>query len=109
MWITDMGVGLEDPFDDVYGQQNLLFQEGLDPGNFALSEGQGQYVEYLRRCLAHDHTVKSVLNGLYVKAAWDYPWLLPDGHVTGTPANVYTDLFSDWLAERNGPWAACIY
>lgn len=108
MWITDMGVGLEDPFDDVYGQQNLLFQEGLDPGNFALSEGQGQYVEYLRRCLAHDHTVKSVLNGLYVKAAWDYPWLLPDGHVTGTPANVYTDLFTDWLAERNGPWAACI-
>lgn len=108
MWITDMGVGLEDAFDDVYGQQNLLFEDGMDPGNFALSEGQGQYATYLKRCLGHDHTVKSVLNGLYNKIAWDYPQLLPDGHVTGTPANVYTDLFVDWIEERTGGWAACI-
>ncbi len=108
MWITDMGVGLEDGFDQIFGQQNLLFQEGIDPGNFALAEGQGQYVEYLRRCLAHDHPVKSILNGLYIKAAWDYPWLLPDGHVTGTPADVYTDHFTEWVDEDDEPWAACI-
>lgn len=108
MWITDMGVGLEDSFDDVHGQQNILFQKGLDPGNFALSEGQGQYVKYLKRCLSDDHPVKSVLNGLYIKAAWDYPQLLPDNHTTGTPAGVYTDLLVDWIDERTDGWAACI-
>lgn len=108
MWITDMGVGLEDPFDDVFGQQNLLFQDALDPGNFALSEGQGQYVKYLRRCFENGHPLKSIANGLYIKAAWDYPQLLPDGHVTGTPADVYTDMFTDWVAEQSDSWAACI-
>lgn len=108
MWITDMGVGLEDAFDDIHGQQNLLFQDALDPGNFALSEGQGQYVKYLERCLAHDQPVKSMLNGLYIKAAWDYPQLLPEGHVTGTPAEVYTDLFTGWVDEQRDGWAACI-
>lgn len=108
MWITDMGVGLEDPFDDIYGQQNVLFQEALDPGNFSLSEGQGEYMKYLKRCLSHSHPLKSALNGLYIKTAWDYPQLLPDGHTTGTPAGVYTDLFIDWIDERTGGWAACI-
>lgn len=108
MWITDMGVGLEDTFDDIYGQQSVLFEEGLDPGNFALSEGQGQYVRYLRRCLSHKHSIKSALNGLYTKLAWDYPQLLPDDHITGTPAEVYTNLFIDWIAEQSDEWAACI-
>jgi arylsulfatase len=108
MWITDMGVGLENSFDDIHGQQNVLFREAIDPGNFALSEGQGQYMKYLKRCLSHDHSIKSIINGIYIKIAWDYPQLLPGGHTTGTPAKVYTDLFTDWVDERTGPWAACI-
>jgi arylsulfatase len=107
MWLTDMGVGLEDAFDDVHGQQNMLYQDALDPGNFALTEGQGQYLKYLRRCLASDNPLKAIANGVYNKLSWDYPYLLPGGSVTGTPAETYTDLFLDWSTTHD-EWAACI-
>src|SRR6056297_2260215 len=104
-WITDMDVGLKDVFDTVEGARNLLFPDAIDPSNFVLSEGQGQYTQFLRRCLDRDDTFQSLANGAFTKLAWDYPRLLPDRFTSSTPAEVYGDLFLDWQAERSGPWA----
>jgi arylsulfatase A-like enzyme len=107
-WITDMDVGLKDAFDTVEGARNLPYPEGVDPSNFVLTEGQGQYLAYLKHCLSSDHTLKSIANGVVTKLAWDYPRYLPDSLSASTPASVYTELFLEWEAERDGPWAACI-
>lgn len=107
-WITDMDCGLRDIFDTVEGARNLLFPDAIDPSNFVLSEGQGQYVQFLRQCLDRDDTLQSLANGAFTKLAWDYPRLLPDRFTSSTPAEVYGDLFLDWEAEQSGPWAATI-
>jgi arylsulfatase A-like enzyme len=107
-WITDMPVGLKDAFDTIEGARNLPFPDAVDPSNFVLSEGQGHYVEYLNHCLERDDTLKSLANGVFTKLAWDYPRLLPDRFQSSTPARVYGDLFLDWEAECEGPWAACV-
>lgn len=107
-WITDMPVGLKDAFDTVEGARNLPFPDAVDPSNFVLSEGQGHYVEYLKHCLERDDTLKSIANGVFTKLAWDYPRLLPDRFQSSTPARVYGDLFLDWEADQDGPWAACV-
>jgi arylsulfatase A-like enzyme len=107
-WITDMDCGLRDVFDTVEGARNLLFPDAIDPSNFVLSEGQGQYTQFLRRCLTRDDTLQSLANGAFTKLAWDYPRLLPDRFTSSTPAEVYGDLFLDWEAEQSKPWAATI-
>lgn len=107
-WITDMDVGLKNVFQTVHGARNLPFPDAADPSNFVLAEGQGNYLQFLQHCLDRGNTAKSLINGIFTKVAWDYPQLLPDRFKSSTPASVYTDLFLDWQAERNGPWAACI-
>lgn len=107
-WITDMDVGLKDAFDTVEGARNLPYPDAVDPSNFVLTEGQGQYLAYLKYCLDSDDPLKSLANGVVTKLAWDYPRYLPDSLTASTPAEVYADLFLDWEHERDGPWAACI-
>lgn len=107
-WLTIMDVGLDAGFDEVSGAQNVLFPEAANPTEFTAAEGQGQYVEYVKRCLDDDYPVKSLLNGLGTKLAWDYPDLVPDWLMASAPASAYVDRFVDWQSERDGPWAACI-
>jgi len=107
-WITDMEVGLKDAFDTVEGARNLPYPNAVDPSNFVLTEGQGQYFQYVRRCLDSERPFQSIANGIVTKLAWDYPRLLPDALSASTPADVYADLFLDWEAAQDGPWAACV-
>lgn len=107
-WLTVMDVGLDAGFDEVSGAQNVLFPEAANPTEFTAAEGQGQYVEYVKRCLDDDHPVKSLLNGVGTKLAWDYPNLVPDWLMASAPAEAYVDRFVDWQNETAGPWAACI-
>lgn len=107
-WITDMSVGLQRAFETVEGARNLPYPDAMDPTNFVLSEGQGQYLRYLKRCLGQDRPVRSMANGVFSKLAWDYPRLLPDRLKSSTPASVYGDLFLNWQADRTEPWAACV-
>lgn len=106
--LTRVDVGLKDAFDTVYGPQNLVFPDAANPTEFVLTEGRGQYVDYLRHCLSHDHPLKSVVNGVATKAAWSPLGAFSDRLRTNTSASVYVDQFLDWTADRNGPWAACI-
>jgi arylsulfatase A-like enzyme len=107
-WLTTMDVGLDAGFDTVAGAQNVLFPEGANPVEFTARAGQGEYREFLRFCLAHDHPVKSLANGVANKLAWDYPALVPDSLTASAPASAYADRFLDWQADRDGPWAACL-
>lgn len=107
-WITDMDVGLKDAFETVEGARNLPYPDAVDPSNFVLSEGHGQYIGYIKYCLKSEEPVKSLINGVATKLAWDYPQYLPDSMTATTSADVYTDLFLNWEASCNGSWAACI-
>ncbi|SEO82200.1 Arylsulfatase A [Halogranum amylolyticum] len=107
-WLTVMDVGLDAGFETVSGAQNVLFPEAANPTEFTAAEGQGQYVAYLKRCLDDDHPIKSLLNGVGTKLAWDHPELVPDWLVASAPASAYVDRFVDWHGDREGSWAACI-
>lgn len=107
-WITDMEVGLKNAFDTIEGARNLPYPDAVDPSNFVLTKGQGQYAAYLKHCLKSNAPIKSLANGIVTKLAWDYPQYLPDSLTASTPSDVYADLFLDWENERKGPWAACI-
>lgn len=107
-WLTEMDVGLHDPFDTVEGARNAPFRDGLDPGRFVLSEGQGRYVEYLRACLDHEETLKSLANGVVGKLGWERPSLVPDLVAGESTAELYADLFLDWEREQQGDWASCV-
>lgn len=107
-WITDMDVGLKSAFGTIEGARNLPYPNAVDPSNFVLSEGQGQYLNYLRHCLNSEAPLKSLANGVVTKLAWDYPRYLPDTLNASTPAEVYADLFLDWEHNCDGPWAACL-
>ena len=107
-WLTEMDCGLPDAFETVEGPRNLRYPEAADPSKFVLTHGEGAYLSYLKFVLAHDKPVKSALNGIYTKLAWDYPDLVSDYLTAGTSADVYTDLVLDWTRERDGPWAACV-
>ncbi|MDX1746110.1 MAG: sulfatase [Halobacteriales archaeon] len=106
-FLTQADTGLADAFDHVEGPRNLLFDEGLDPTEFTLREGYGEYLAYLKACIDHDHVIKSLANGLHTKVAWDLPWLLPWTIEASTPGRVYTDLFLEWVEDQDR-WAACI-
>jgi arylsulfatase A-like enzyme len=107
-FITVSDAGLTRGFDTVEGPRNVPFENAIDPTEFVQREGQGQYREYLRACLEDDHSIRSLANGALVKLAWDYPALLPDRLSPSTDADVYVDLFLDWAAARERPWAACV-
>lgn len=107
-WLTVVDAGLDAGFDTVSGAQNVLFPEAANPTEFTAAEGQGQYAAYLRRCLADEHPVKSLLNGVGTKLAWDFPALVPEWLTASAPASAYVDRFVDWHGERTGPWAVCI-
>jgi len=107
-WLTDVEVGLKEGFDTIEGPRNLPFPDAIDPKPFVAARGRGQYAEYVRACLADDRPLRSLANGVATKVAWDYPALLPNSLQASTAADVYVDLFLDWEARQDGPWAACI-
>lgn len=100
--------GLSDGFNTVEGYRDPLFPNAANPAGL-----RGQKMAFLRQCLASGQPVRSVLNGLLMKAGWDYPELTPDWFLRNTsagqtPDDVYVNLFLDWHADRDGPWAACL-
>ena len=97
-----------DRFETVEGYRDPPFPNAADPQGI-----RGQHREFLAHSLRHDQPVRSLLNGALMKLGWDHPELLPDRLLRNTsagktPDDVYADLFLDWQAERDGPWAACL-
>lgn len=97
-----------DRFETVEGYREPPFPDAADPQGI-----RGQHREFLRRSLRHDQPVRSLINGLLMKFGWDYPDLMPEQLLRNTsagktPDDVYVDLFEDWVADRSGPWAACL-
>ncbi|WP_311172606.1 sulfatase [Halobellus ordinarius] len=107
-FITVSDSGLDRGFDTVEGPRNVPFRDALDPTEFVQREGQGQFRAYLQACLDHDRPIRSIANGALVKLAWDYPQLLPSRFSPTTSADVYVDLFLDWVKRVGRPWAACV-
>jgi len=125
-WITEVDVGLNRGFDQVVGPQNLPFPEAVDPRGFVADAGRGDYAGYVRESLASDAPVRSLLNGVAIKLAYDYPAHLPDALRSRARGDTYVDAFIRWIEGADGdgsggdsgggdgagtsevPWAACI-
>jgi len=100
--------GLERDFDTVEGYRDPPFPEAANPQGI-----RGQHREFLRRCVDSGRPVRSALNGLLMKLAWDHPERVPERlrreTMAGeTPDEVYVEEFLDWQRDREGPWAACL-
>lgn len=100
--------GLDADFDTVEGYRDPPFPRAANPQGI-----RGQHREFLRSCLQNDRPVRSALNGLLMKLAWDYQDYVPErlrrNTLAGpTPDDEYIDLFFDWHGRRDGPWAACL-
>lgn len=106
VWLTELDIGLNRGFETVVGPQDVPFPSALNPRQFVADEGVGRYRSYLRACLSDRRPLKSVVNGLATKLAYDHPRLNPfDG---SAPGHVYLDRFLEWETDRTTPWAACL-
>jgi len=127
-WITEVDVGLDRGFEKIVGPQNLPFPDAVDPRGFVADAGRGDYVGYVRESLASDAPVRSLVNGVAIKLAYDYPALLPDALRSRARGDAYVDALFRWIDDTDGagdgggrhdddgnghsdgdePWAACI-
>lgn len=78
-----------------------LFEGGLSPLDV---QGDLTTGEYIRAAVRHDAPVRSILNGVYKR--FESRGGSHDPRSEG--ASVYVREFLDWVADRTGPWAACI-
>lgn len=108
-FLTELETGLADGFDTVEGKSaEPLFPSATNPNEF-----RGDPAGFLRAAVGSGRPVRSLLNGVTTKLAWDYPSLLPDRLARRTAGGVsrgsqFTELFLEWVDGRDGPWAACI-
>jgi arylsulfatase A-like enzyme len=107
-FLTTLDTGLDDGFETVEGKStDPLYPDAVNPQEF-----KGDVGGFLKTALASGRPVRSLANGLTAKLAWDYPGLLPESlaqRIGGVSrGDRYTDLFLEWQADRDGPWAACL-
>lgn len=107
-WITDVDSGLNLGFDTVVGSQNLPYPEALNPRQFVADGGRGNYADYLREAVTSQYPVRSLLNGVAIKLAYDYPSLLPEALRSRTRGDVYVDELLRWIHDQSGSWTACL-
>lgn len=96
VFLVDETFGLREPFDRVVGQLDAPYEEGVDP-----KDADG-YLDFVSKALRDEHTSRSIANGLATKLRW------LNGSTGRNHGGVYVDAFSDWIDDRDGPWAACI-
>ncbi|MFC5972069.1 sulfatase-like hydrolase/transferase [Halomarina salina] len=107
-WLVKTDNGLKSAFDHVGGKDNVLFPSAMDPNTFVLEHGTGQFSDYLEACLRSGRPVRSLLNGVALKANSDFGILpgLSNDHPTDQPV---IDRFDAWQSSvDDAPWAACI-
>ncbi|QRV13993.1 sulfatase [Haloterrigena salifodinae] len=108
-FLTQIDTGLRDGFETVEGASTgPLYPTAVDPHDF-----EGDVSGFLRAAIRNRQPVRSFLNGVTTKLAWDYPEILPDKFLQEISGGVsrdhrYTDLFLKWEKRQTGPWAACI-
>ncbi|GAA0285769.1 hypothetical protein GCM10009000_121140 [Halobacterium noricense] len=108
-FLTELDTGLQDGFKTVEGESTEpLYPSAADPHEYS-----GDLSGFLRAAIGSGQPVRSLVNGLTTKLAWDYPALLPDNISQRFSGGVsrgsrYTDHFLNWEATKDEPWAACI-
>lgn len=107
-YLTSLDTGLDSGFSTVEGGVREPPFEGVNPDEY-----KGEILTFLKDAVRSGHPLRSLANGITAKIAWDYPDLLPASvqrelSSGNTPGAAYTDLFSRWLDDTTGPWAACI-
>lgn len=103
VWLTEIDTGIPDAFDATFGSENVTFPDALDPYK---AEFDG-YLDFLRMAVSHDHTARSLANGVLSKLQWDYPRLYSLLASDRTLAGAYLDRFLEWSADRER-WAALV-
>lgn len=98
--------GLIRGFDTTPRFPFLQFEEGADPRDAGvINQGTSGYVEYLKQCLSHEYSFRSLYNGVDLKLV---KGLLRSYDKSEATADVYAERFLSWQADQDGPWAACV-
>ncbi len=108
VWITDVDIGLKQGFDHIVGPQDVPFPEALNPRKFVAQEGKGAYANFVREALSDQHPIKSLANGVFTKAGYDFARFLPGGFNVSSPGKLYADRLLSWVDNTDTPWAACV-
>lgn len=107
-FLTQAPVGLKEAFETVGQRVDLPYPDAADPREFVRDHGTGQFLAYLRHCVANDNPLQSLANGVAEKFERDAPRLLPASVRPDPSDRTYVGRFLDWYRERDGPWAACV-
>lgn len=83
-------------------RRNRLFPTAFSPGD---TDGNS-YINFLLESLNQDQKLKSILNGVY--GILPYTKLLESHDPDAESADVYIDLFLDWIENQSSSWAACL-
>jgi arylsulfatase len=104
-FLTSDTYGLVDGFDTVKKRLTESYdQRGINPEDYDVKPEISYYIQFLRDCLSSDHPFHSMLNGLKYKI--NIPEF--DAKEGKTAAEEWANIFLDWQADQDGPWAACI-
>ncbi|MFB6198535.1 MAG: sulfatase-like hydrolase/transferase, partial [Halobacteriaceae archaeon] len=91
---------LAEPFQTQEGpRRNRLFPTAFSPGDTE----ESSYVNYLLESLHQDQKLKSILNGVF--GIVPYSKTLESHDPDAESADVYIDLFLDWIEHQSSPWA----
>jgi arylsulfatase len=110
-FLTELPVGLSEAFDHVVGRaEELPFPDAVNPKEFVIDGGEGpaKYLRYLRASVESGNVLGSLWNGASFKLGDGYEGRLPPALQSDDSAAVYGGRFLDWVADRSGPWAACV-
>lgn len=103
VWVSNMNQGLSSGFDHISSEGRLPYPEGIN--TYLFRRNHDGYIKYLKECIKHENTYKSILNGFMTK-------LNDNKHIKKTISSnnsfYYADQFNNWINNVEGKWAACI-
>jgi len=96
-------------FEHVADIDRMKFPEALDAEKFVFSEGEGQYISYLKASLQHQKPLKSLLNGIELKLRHSNQEIPFTADSVLSPGKKIAEEFNTWICENDtSPWATCI-
>lgn len=106
-FLTELDVGLKDPFSHVMGPPEVPLGGEVDPRFY-----KDETVDFLKESLSSGSPVRSLAGGVVSKIGWDLPQLLPESYRYRTTAGpvrdeAYVSGFLDWM-DGQDEWAAVL-
>jgi len=108
LYLTGLDLGLSDAFDTVIGNADIPFPKAMNPQSFVRNQDSYTYLDFAKACSTHNRPIRSIVNGLLVKASQHNRRLMRSIFNRHSSAHRYTNSFLEWVDSKSSPWAACV-